>query len=205
MSEKNDTPSYTTVSKVQQALLACKELEGRYSTETTQIKQSGSSEPATVLKFAVELTKLVKNKYTPAKADLMACAEKLLAETVTQPSDVPEQHDVHEEDSEEVPSAPVERSTASQSTQSVQQNQLVQKLARETGVPPEKVDHIVQSAFGEMSTAYLLGFIALANSLHYLASEHDKLPGHEARIKAIDEIREQYVQAGTLSIRKSRS
>lgn len=203
MSEQKEWPSYAKVSKVQKALLECKELDGKYSKETILLKQGGSSESAKVLRFAAELTPMLKNQYTPAKADLIACAEKLIAKSTS--GEVTPEPATETNESEEVPSAPTERPSTSQPIRSMQQNQLVQQISQDHGVDQETVEKIVQAVLGEMNSAYLMGLIALANSLHYLAAEHDKLPGHEARIKAIDAIRDQYVQAGTLTIRKSRS
>jgi hypothetical protein len=205
--KEKEWPSYAKVSKVQKALLECKELDGKYSKDTIMLKQSGSSEPAKVLRFAAELTLLVKNQYTPAKADLLACAEKLLGgdQSAEEPEVVTSENTSENVDSDSVPSAPTERPSTSQPIRSMQQNQMVQQLAKDLDMDQEKVEKVVQAVLGEMNSAYLMGLIALANSLHYLAAEHDKLPGHEARIKTIDAIRDQYVQAGTLTIRKSRS
>lgn len=204
MSDKDkEWPSYAKVSKVQKALLECKELDGRYSKATISLKQSGTDESAKVLRFAAELTPMLKNKYTPAKADLIACAEKLLA-AASEEADTPDEV-AKSTESEEVPSAPTERPSTAQPIRSMQQNQLVHQISKALDVDQETVEKVVQAVLGEMNGAYLMGLIALANSLHYLAAEHDKLPGHESRIKVIDDIRDQYVQAGTLTLRKSRS
>lgn len=202
MSEPKEWPSYAKVSKVQKALVECAELEGKYSKETIMLKQGGSEETAKVLRFAAELTPMLKNQYTPAKADLIACAQKLMAQPFSEGSSdtTPENKEI-----EDVPKAPIERPSTAQPIRSMQQNQLVQQIAQDLSVDSDIVEKVVQAVLGEMNSAYLMGLIALANSLHYLAAEHDKLPGHEARVKAIDAIRDQYVQAGTLTIRKSRS
>ncbi len=200
MDMKENVVTFATVSKIEEILLNTDELKGKINnSEKIDVPKRGSSTPVKVLKLAAEVTKKVENAYAPRKDEVIKLALELLAQS--QP-----------EDQEDAPSTPsVVKSSGSTAKSSgvpigtVEHSEISKRIAADLELDLALVESIAGAFVSHVSGSFVLGLVALSNSLHFIASSHDKMPGHEARVKAIDDIRRQYVEAGTLTSRKSRS
>ncbi len=204
MDKKENVVTFATVSKIEEILLNTDELKGKINkSEKIDVPKRGSPTPVKVLKLAAEVTKKVENAYAPRKDEVVKLALELLAEA--QPATATEAED-------EAPSTPSvvksSGSTAKSSgvpTGTVEHSEISKRIAADLELDLALVESITGAFVSHVSGSFVLGLVALSNSLHFIASSHDKMPGHEARVKAIDDIRRQYVEAGTLTSRKSRS
>lgn len=204
MDKKENVVTFATVSKIEEILLNTDELKGKINkSEKIGVPKRGSPTPVKVLKLAAEVTKKVENAYAPRKDEVVKLALELLAEA--QPATATEAED-------EAPSTPaVVKSSGSTSkssgvpTGTVEHSEISKRIAADLELDLALVESITGAFVSHVSGSFVLGLVALSNSLHFIASSHDKMPGHEARVKAIDDIRRQYVEAGTLTSRKSRS
>lgn len=204
MDKKENVVTFATVSKIEEILLNTDELKGKINkSEKIDVPKRGSPTPVKVLKLAAEVTKKVENAYAPRKDEVVKLALELLAEA--QPATATEAED-------EAPSTPaVVKSSGSTSkssgvpTGTVEHSEISKRIAADLELDLALVESITGAFVSHVSGSFVLGLVALSNSLHFIASSHDKMPGHEARVKAIDDIRRQYVEAGTLTSRKSRS
>jgi len=204
MDKKENVVTFATVSKIEEILLNTDELKGKINkSEKIDVPKRGSPTPVKVLKLAAEVTKKVENAYAPRKDEVVKLALELLAEA--QPATATEAED-------EAPSTPsVVKSSGSIAkssgvpTGTVEHSEISKRIAADLELDLALVESITGAFVSHVSGSFVLGLVALSNSLHFIASSHDKMPGHEARVKAIDDIRRQYVEAGTLTSRKSRS
>ena len=204
MDKKENVVTFATVSKIEEILLNTDELKGKINkSEKIDVPKRGSPTPVKVLKLAAEVTKKVENAYAPRKDEVVKLALELLAEA--QPATPTEAED-------EAPSTPsVVKSSGSIAkssgvpTGTVEHSEISKRIAADLELDLALVESITGAFVSHVSGSFVLGLVALSNSLHFIASSHDKMPGHEARVKAIDDIRRQYVEAGTLTSRKSRS
>jgi hypothetical protein len=207
MEKKENVVTFATVSKIEEILLNTDELKGKINkSEKIDVPKRGSPNPVKVLKLAAEVTKKVENAYAPRKDEVVKLALELLAEggpVVAQ--SVPDSED-------DAPSAPSvvksSGSTAKSSgvpTGTIEHSEISKRIAADLELDLALVESVTGAFVSHVSGSFVLGLVALSNSLHFIASSHDKMPGHEARVKAIDDIRRQYVEAGTLTSRKSRS
>ena len=200
--EKKTQVTFATASKIEEILLDLDQLKGKINkNDKVEVPKRGSPSPVKVLKLAADVTAKVANPYAPKKEEVLEIALSLLSKT--------EATSVEDTEEESAPSAPTIASSSSNKSGTpvgtLEHSEISKKISADLGIPLETVEKITGAFVSQVSGSFVLGLVALANSLHFIASSHDKLPGHEARVKAIDDVRKQYVEAGTLTSRKSRS
>jgi hypothetical protein len=190
--------TFATVSKIEEIILGLDELKGKINTsDKVGVSKRGSDEPVKVLKIAAEVTEKISNAYAPKKSEVLSIALEILAS----------QHKTVVVEEDEAPATPSVVKTPSPGTPvgTLEHSEISRKIAAELGMDIKDVEKVTSAFVSQVSGSFVLGLVALSNSLHFIASSHDKMPGHDARVKAIDDIRRQYVEAGTLTSRKSRS
>ena len=204
MEKKTQPVTHATVSKIEEIILELEPLKGKFNkNDKVEVPKRGSASPAKVLKLAADVTAKVSNAYAPKKDEVLEIALSILSQTE---ASAPTPANDVEDDS--APSAPTIASTANKTGTPVgtlEHSEISKKISADLGIPLETVEKVTGAFVSQVSGSFVLGLVALANSLHFIASSHDKMPGHEARVKAIDDVRKQYVEAGTLTSRKSRS
>jgi len=200
MADKSNPVTFATVSKIEEILLDLEQLKGKINkSDKVDVPKRGSQTPVKMLKLAVEVTKQVDNAYAPRKDDVLKVALAIIEDSSTSA-----------EKDDEAPAAPAKVSeTLVKSTGvpvgTVEHSEISKQIAADLGIDLATVEKVTGAFVGHVSGSFVLGLVALSNSLHFVAASHDKMPGYEARVKAIDDIRRQYVEAGTLTSRKSRS
>ncbi len=191
---------FAQITKTEEILLGLDELKGKFDlNDKVEVQKRGSKDPVKVLRLAAETAAKIKPdaRYSPLKADVLETALSVLKD---KPAFV-EVQNVEEDEAPQVPSKP----STSTPVGTVEHSEISRKIASDLGMELATVEKITGAFVSQVSGSFVLGLVALANSLHFIAASHDKMPGHEARVKAIDDIRKQYVDAGTLTSRKSRS
>jgi len=210
MSNNIEWPSYAQVNKVEELLADVPELSGKYNkADKVEVKKRGGDSPAKVLRFAAMITMAVKNKYAPTKEEVLQCGLKILESGVlnkTEPAvdttdtETPdESKEAEEAEADTAPEAPTV------TAKSVEHSDAVAKISEDLGIDSDIVEKVTEAFMARLSSSYVVGLIALANSLEFIAKDKDKLPGAAARLKAISDIRQQYVEAGMLTTKKPRS
>lgn len=190
---------FAQITKTEEIIQKAEELKGKFdSNDTVEVQKRGSKDPVKVLRLAAQVAPQVKEAYAPLKAEVIKIALSILKDQKAVTTSVDTDTDA------EVPQVPSKPNTGTP-VGTVEHSEISRKIASDLGMDLAIVEKVTGSFVSQVSGSFVLGLVALANSLHFIASSHDKMPGHEARVKAIDDIRKQYVEAGTLTSRKSRS
>jgi hypothetical protein len=211
--KNNKVITYALTQKVIAVLAQLPQLDGKYNREATVSVPRGSEGFIEVNAFAASLVPYSKNPYAPTRQEVLAAAQNLLklqtkvGNSTPQP-DVAAQAPTSvalstETTDEERPQSgqthPINEDVSD--VVSTEQNQIALEIAGQTGYDFQMTAKITAAVMARLSNSYMLGLVALANSLHYIAAAHDKLPGHERRIKSIEDIKSAYVEAGMLTSR----
>jgi hypothetical protein len=190
---------FAQITKTEEIIQKAEELKGKFdSNDTVEVQKRGSKDPVKVLRLAAQVAPQVKEVYAPLKAEVIKIALSILKDQKAVATSVDTDTDT------DVPQVPSKPNTGTP-VGTVEHSEISRKIASDLGMDLATVEKVTGSFVSQVSGSFVLGLVALANSLHFIASSHDKMPGHEARVKAIDDIRRQYVEAGTLTSRKSRS
>lgn len=206
--------THALTQKVIAVLAQLPQLDGLYDKNATVSVPRGSEGSVEVNAFAASLVPYSKNPYAPTRQEVLAAAQKLLKLQAKTRGDVAE-----ESDTEDAPAAPLSTALSTvpsgddcprppkqlprtedvSDVTSTEQTQIALSVAGETGYDIKAVSVITAAVTARLSSSYMLGLVALANSLHFIAAAHDRLPGHERRIKTIEDIKTSYVEAGMLT------
>ena len=177
-----------------------------------EVQKRGSKDPVKVLSLAAATALKIKERsplkaevlYAPLKSEVLEIALSILKEGTEEQTVTTVIDDKDDDDEVAHVPAPTKPNTSTP-VGTVEHSEISRKIASDLGVDLATVEKITGAFVSQVSGSFVLGLVALANSLHFIAASHDKMPGSEARVKAIDDIRRQYVEAGTLTSRKSRS
>jgi hypothetical protein len=209
---ENKSLTFAQIQKTEEIIQNADELKGKFDpNDTVEVQKRGSKEPVKVLSLAAATALKIKERsplkaevlYAPLKSEVLEIALSILKggteeQAVTAVID--------DKDSDEVAHVPAPtKPNTSTPVGTVEHSEISRKIASDLGIDLATVEKITGAFVSQVSGSFVLGLVALANSLHFIAASHDKMPGSEARVKAIDDIRRQYVEAGTLTSRKSRS
>jgi hypothetical protein len=208
----NKSLTFAQIAKTEEIIQNADELKGKFDpNDTVEVQKRGSKDPVKVLSLAAATALKIKERsplkaevlYAPLKSEVLEIALSILKggteeQAVTAVID--------DKDSDEVAHVPAPtKPNTSTPVGTVEHSEISRKIASDLGIDLATVEKITGAFVSQVSGSFVLGLVALANSLHFIAASHDKMPGSEARVKAIDDIRRQYVEAGTLTSRKSRS
>lgn len=209
---ENKSLTFAQIAKTEEIIQNADELKGKFDpNDTVEVQKRGSKDPVKVLSLAAATALKIKERsplkaevlYAPLKSEVLEIALSILKggteeQAVTAVID--------DKDDDEVAHVPAStKPNTSTPVGTVEHSEISRKIASDLGIDLATVEKITGAFVSQVSGSFVLGLVALANSLHFIAASHDKMPGSEARVKAIDDIRRQYVEAGTLTSRKSRS
>ena len=212
MSDKKNEASlpYAKIKAVATIIAALTQFEGKFDkNDVVEAKQRGTEEtikvPRLVALVADSLNKAGKNTYAPTKDDVLKHTERQIAKLEKRAeaggaepeAEEPENEPATAASSElpDVPATPSNRKTAT----NLEQRKVFEAVATDTGIDAAVVKQVGESLLGKLSSqSYLLGLVALANSLHFVAEQNDRLPGHKERLAKIDEVRKGYADASQL-------
>ena len=209
---KNKSLTFAQIAKTEEIIKNAGELKGKFDPrDTVEVQKRGSKDPVKVLSLALATTLKIKERsplkaevlYNPLKSEVLEIALGLLKAGTKEQAVTTV---IDDKDYDEVAHVPEPtKPNTSTPVGTVEHSDISRKIASDLGVDLATVEKITCAFVSQVSGSFVLGLVALANSLHFIAAAHDKMPGNQARVKAIDEIRRQYVEAGTLTFRKSRS
>jgi hypothetical protein len=204
-----DFPSYAKTKRVQEVIQTLPELTGKYDTSTmvmlTYRKPGEPTSQKEALRFAAVVASKLANPFSAAKDEILAIARQVIREGESPESTAARKvihakslevaaNDSGAEDTDVAPKPPVKSVPAV----SPEHRAVIPSVVAATGLDVAVVENVVQSFLQQMSGSCLLGLVALTNSLHYLATTHDKLPGSAERIAAAANLNQQYIQAMSL-------
>jgi len=204
--------TFAQIAKTEEIIQNADELKGKFDpNDTVEVQKRGSKDPVKVLSLAAATALKIKERsplkaevlYAPLKSEVLEIALSILKGGTEEQAVTAVIDDKHDDEVAHVP-APTKPNTSTP-VGTVEHSEISRKIASDLGIDLATVEKITGAFVSQVSGSFVLGLVALANSLHFIAASHDKMPGSEARVKAIDDIRRQYVEAGTLTSRKSRS
>jgi hypothetical protein len=207
----NKSLTFAQIAKTEEIIQNADELKGKFDpNDTVEVQKRGSKDPVKVLSLAAATALKIKERsplkaevlYAPLKSEVLEIALSILKGGTEQAVTAV----IDDNDGDEVAHVPAPtKPNTSTPVGTVEHSEISRKIASDLGIDLATVEKITGAFVSQVSGSFVLGLVALANSLHFIAASHDKMPGSEARVKAIDDIRRQYVEAGTLTSRKSRS
>ena len=209
---ENKSLTFAQLAKTEEIIQNADELKGKFDpNDTVEVQKRGSKDPVKVLSLAAATALKIKERsplkaevlYAPLKSEVLEIALSILKGGTEEQAVTAVIDDKDDDEVAQVP-APTKPNTSTP-VGTVEHSEISRKIASDLGIDLATVEKITGAFVSQVSGSFVLGLVALANSLHFIAASHDKMPGSEARVKAIDDIRRQYVEAGTLTSRKSRS
>jgi hypothetical protein len=208
----NKSLTFAQIAKTEEIIQNADELKGKFDpNDTVEVQKRGSKDPVKVLSLAAATALKIKERsplkaevlYAPLKSEVLEIALSILKGGTEEQAVTAVIDDKDNDEVAHVP-APTKPNTSTP-VGTVEHSEISRKIASDLGIDLATVEKITGAFVSQVSGSFVLGLVALANSLHFIANSHDKMPGSDARVKAIDDIRRQYVEAGTLTSRKSRS
>ena len=209
---ENKSLTFAQIAKTEEIIQNADELKGKFDpNDTVEVQKRGSKDPVKVLSLAAATALKIKERsplkaevlYAPLKSEVLEIALSILKGGTEEQAVTAVIDDKDDDEVAQVPASTKPNTSTPVGT--VEHSEISRKIASDLGIDLATVEKITGAFVSQVSGSFLLGLVALANSLHFIAASHDKMPGSEARVKAIDDIRRQYVEAGTLTSRKSRS
>ena len=209
---ENKSLTFAQIAKTEEIIQNSDELKGKFDTnDTVEVQKRGSKDPVKVLSLAAATALKIKERsplkaevlYAPLKSEVLEIALSILKGGTEEQAVTAVIDDKDDDEVAQVPASTKPNTSTPVGT--VEHSDISRKIASDLGIDLATVEKITGAFVSQVSGSFVLGLVALANSLHFIAASHDKMPGSEARVKAIDDIRRQYVEAGTLTSRKSRS
>ena len=209
---ENKSLTFAQIAKTEEIIQNADELKGKFDpNDTVEVQKRGSKDPVKVLSLAAATALKIKERsplkaevlYAPLKSEVLEIALSILKGGTEEQAVTAVIDDKDDDEVAQVPASTKPNTTTPVGT--VEHSDISRKIASDLGIDLATVEKITGAFVSQVSGSFVLGLVALANSLHFIAASHDKMPGSEARVKAIDDIRRQYVEAGTLTSRKSRS
>ena len=204
--------TFAQIAKTEEIIQNADELKGKFDpNDTVEVQKRGSKDPVKVLSLAAATALKIKERsplkaevlYAPLKSEVLEIALSILKGGTEEQAVTAVIDDKDDDEVAQVPASTKPNTSTPVGT--VEHSEISRKIASDLGIDLATVEKITGAFVSQVSGSFVLGLVALANSLHFIAASHDKMPGSEARVKAIDDIRRQYVEAGTLTSRKSRS
>ena len=204
--------TFAQIAKTEEIIQNADELKGKFDpNDTVEVQKRGSKDPVKVLSLAAATALKIKERsplkaevlYAPLKSEVLEIALSILKGGTEEQAVTAVIDDKDDDEVAQVPASTKPNTSTPVGT--VEHSDISRKIASDLGIDLATVEKITGAFVSQVSGSFVLGLVALANSLHFIAASHDKMPGSEARVKAIDDIRRQYVEAGTLTSRKSRS
>ena len=204
--------TFAQIAKTEEIIQNADELKGKFDpNDTVEVQKRGSKDPVKVLSLAAVTALKIKERsplkaevlYAPLKSEVLEIALSILKGGTEEQAVTAVIDDKDDDEVAQVPASTKPNTSTPVGT--VEHSDISRKIASDLGIDLATVEKITGAFVSQVSGSFVLGLVALANSLHFIAASHDKMPGSEARVKAIDDIRRQYVEAGTLTSRKSRS
>ena len=209
---ENKSLTFAQIAKTEEIIQNADELKGKFDpNDTVEVQKRGSKDPVKVLSLAAATALKIKERsplkaevlYAPLKSEVLEIALSILKGGTEEQAVTAVIDDKDDDEVAQVPASTKPNTSTPVGT--VEHSEISRKIASDLGIDLATVEKITGAFVSQVSGSFVLGLVALANSLHFIAASHDKMPGSEARVKAIDDIRRQYVEAGTLTSRKSRS
>ena len=209
---ENKSLTFAQIAKTEEIIQNADELKGKFDpNDTVEVQKRGSKDPVKVLSLAAATALKIKERsplkaevlYAPLKSEVLEIALSILKGGTEEQAVTAVIDDKDDDEVAQVPASTKPNTSTPVGT--VEHSDISRKIASDLGIDLATVEKITGAFVSQVSGSFVLGLVALANSLHFIAATHDKMPGSEARVKAIDDIRRQYVEAGTLTSRKSRS
>jgi hypothetical protein len=209
---ENKSLTFAQIAKTEEIIQNADELKGKFDpNDTVEVQKRGSKDPVKVLSLAAATALKIKERsplkaevlYAPLKSEVLEIALSILKGGTEEQAVTAVIDDKDDDEVAQVPASTKPNTSTPVGT--VEHSDISRKIASDLGIDLATVEKITGAFVSQVSGSFVLGLVALANSLHFIAASHDKMPGSEARVKAIDDIRRQYVEAGTLTSRKSRS
>lgn len=209
---ENKSLTFAQIAKTEEIIQNADELKGKFDpNDMVEVQKRGSKDPVKVLSLAAATALKIKERsplkaevlYAPLKSEVLEIALSILKGGTEEQAVTAVIDDKDDDEVAQVPASTKPNTSTPVGT--VEHSDISRKIASDLGIDLATVEKITGAFVSQVSGSFVLGLVALANSLHFIAASHDKMPGSEARVKAIDDIRRQYVEAGTLTSRKSRS
>ena len=209
---ENKSLTFAQIAKTEEIIQNADELKGKFDpNDMVEVQKRGSKDPVKVLSLAAATALKIKERsplkaevlYAPLKSEVLEIALSILKGGTEEQAVTAVIDDKDDDEVAQVPASTKPNTSTPVGT--VEHSEISRKIASDLGIDLATVEKITGAFVSQVSGSFVLGLVALANSLHFIAASHDKMPGSEARVKAIDDIRRQYVEAGTLTSRKSRS